>query len=765
MAIRNDYLPSRAAKSDRLPARFQQEDRRVEIVNAGQSISLQVSDDQRGSGKDEIDLLTYGRLLLKRRWLILAIVAIGVALALVQTLMSPSIYRATALIQVERENMQVDVRGVSQTTTGGFDPTFNQTQVGVLNSRSLAERVVEDLDLADRDISQALMPPPWLQRLRNLLGLGGSAAHTAASPVAQRAERLRGAADFIQGGLTIEPVRNSHLVQIHFDSIVPSFAAQVTNAVADAYISSTMDRQFGASSYAKKYLEGQLAELKSRLEESERALVEFAQKEKIVPTANGSSLAAQNLSDLNTSLAKAQDQRIRAEARWDAVRNATGRTMPADMLVIPTLQGLLQQLAQLQSQYQNNLQTFKPDYPSMLALKSQMDGVQKQIDNELGNIRASVKTEYDAALTQEKMLELQLDKLRTASLDVDNRSIQYNILKRDADTNRQLYNALLERYKEVGVAEGVRSSSISIIDRAAVPTMRHSPSLPLNFGIGLLLGAIVAVLVALLLERIDDTLKTPLDIEDHLRLALLGVIPKIGKQSVEDAQKDLRSAFSESYRSVRTALQFSTPRGTPKVLLITSPASGEGKSTAAFSLAQGFAQLGKRVLLVEGDLRRPCLGKRMKLPADIGLSNLLAGACTLAQAVKKTSNSRLDLILSGPLPPNPTELLAGPKMMSLLMVASEKYDQLIIDGPPVLGIADAPLLGTMSSGILFVTKAGETRISLAQDAIKRLRAVHVRLIGALINQHDPKRAGYGYSYAYNYNYYYGYGDKPRLGKS
>ncbi len=757
--MEDDKLLVQPGDGDQFPMRHEQQRaaRKVAVLNPSQSISPQISDSQRVAEQNEIDLLAYWQLLIKRRWLILGIISAAIAVALIQTLLTAPIYRATSVIQIEKDSIQViDVHGVSQADID-YDPSYNQTQFGLLKSRSLAERVAEDLNLVDSDLSQRLNPPSWLQRLWGLLGFGGQAAGQPRTQSAgTKAEKLRATAGIIQAGLTVEPVRNSHLVLIHFDSVLPAFSAQVANAVADGFIASTMDRQFGASSYAKKYLEEQLAQLKSRLEDSESALVEFAQKESIVPTKDGTSLASENLLELNGSLAKAMDQRIRAEARWNAAKSGS---VPADMLNNPVLQALQQQLVLLQAQYQDKVQTFKPDYPAMLALKGQIDLIQKQVANEVANVRSSVKVEYDASLAQEKMLEKEIDKLRVQTLDVDSRSIRYNILKRDADTNRQLYNALLQRYKEVGIAGGVKSSNISIVDRAEVPGGRYSPSLPRNLGFGLTVGCMLGVLLALLLEYLDDTLRTPLDIEKHLHLPVLGIIPKLGKETTEEVQKDPRSPFSESYRSVRTALQFSTDRGTPKVLLITSPAAGEGKSTASLTLARGLSQLGKRVLLIEGDMRRPSLGKTLRVSPDVGLSNLLAGGSTLAQTVVKTENPRLDLILSGPVPPNPTELLAGPKMISLLLTAGEKYDQIIIDGPPVLGIADAPVLANIATGTLLVTKSGGTRISSAKSSIKRLWGAHARLIGAMINQHNYKTVAYGYNY-----YGYSYGDTLKLSK-
>lgn len=749
-------------------------DRRMPVRADSHSVLATSLEGEKQGADDEIDLIAYWRMLVKRRWLIAAIVVAVIAIALIRTLLTPPTFRATVVMQIDSESMQVmQVQGITP-MQGGWDPDFNQTQYELLKSRSLAERVAEDLRLAGSSIFEQLSPPSWSERLGALLNpdskikeqplarkaIDESAgdAVTAANDVGNAAIKLRIAADLIQDGVSVNPIRNSHLVRVSYDSMLPAFSARVANALADGFIASSMDRQFGASSYAKKYLEDQLAQLKSRLEESERSLVTFAQKENIVPNADGTSLVGQNLADLNASLAKSQEQRIRAEARWQEASKVSGAALPADMLADSILRTLQQQRAQLQGQYQQKLQTFKPDYPEMRSLKGQIDESDKQIASELKNIRASVKAEYDAAIGQEKMLETQLDTLRTQTLEADRTSIQYNILKRDVDTNRQLYNALLQRYKEVGMAGGAKSSNIAIVDRAEVPISRFAPSLALNLMLGFLLGAMLGVMIALLLEYIDDSLKTPQDIENHLKLPVLGIIPRLIKQTPREALKDPRSAFSESYRSVRTALQFSTERGVPKVILITSPGAGEGKTTSALTLAQNFVQLGKRVLLIEGDLRNPSLAKAMGLVGGDGLSSILSGAKTFANSVTTTNNKKLDVILSGPLPPSPTELLAGSRLVSLLLIAAQKYDQIIIDGPPVLGIADSPILANAAGGTLLIVRSGSSRISSAQAAIKRLRVTRAHLIGVLLTQYDAKASGYGYEY----EGYYAYGGSQKL---
>ena len=684
--------------------------------------------------RPDIDLVAYWRVLAKRRWIVLAILAGVLALTLLVTLLATPIYRATAVLEIDEHVQQVvQVDGIAAQPQA--DAQFQETQYELLRSRSLAERVAKALGPAPAMLESLAEDPP-----------------VPATP----AGRLEVATSLIQQGTTIEPVRDSALVRVHFDSPTPETSAKVANALTQGFIQSRLERRYGASNYAKKYLEDQLRDVKARLETSERQLVEFAQQQGLVSSPDGQSLAANNLGDLNEALAAAQSQRIRAQARW--AQAAGGGALPADMLDASIIRTLQESRAKLQAEYQDKLQVYEPGYPAMQQLKSQLQAIDRQISAEMQNIRASVRAEYTAASSQERLLQAKLDALRAAALDVDSRSIEYNILKREVDTNRELYDGLLQRYKQVGVAGDQRSDNISVIDPARVPEQPFKPDLPVNLAIGLLLGLLLGVIVAFLLEYMDETLKTPADVEQKLRLPVLGVIPKVQHQSPMEAFGDPRSAFSESYRSVRTALQFSTNQGIPRSLLITSALSGEGKTTSAYSLARNIAQLGKRVLLVDGDLRNPSLHKLLGLPSDMGLSNLLSNAAEFDQVVKQTKNEGLSVIVAGPLPPNPAELLAGPPLEAMLAAAYERFDQVIIDGPPVMGLADAPILGHVAQATVLVVHAGKTSLGSAQLALKRLRFAQARLIGALLSQYDARATGYGYGS----EGYYAYGASGQL---
>ena len=759
----NDQLPaSPASGDDRFPVQAPAGHGALAQRHPVPFNPLQYQDEPGKGDSDEIDLLAYWHILVKRRWLVLSVVVAAAAVALLATLMTTPVYRASVLVELQKDSMQVvQVGGVQPADFGGWDPEFMQTQIQLIQSQSLAERVADELNL-DAATLDALNQPGGLQRIVALLRPQAKRSEESPkAPTQQEADaELRAAAGLVRGGLSVDSVRDSRLVWINYDSTAPDFSVRVANAVADGFIASGLERRFGATSYAKTYLEDQLKLTKAKLEESERKLVEFAQKENLVNTGEeGQSLATQNLTQLNAALATAQDQRIRAQARWRQA--ASGGALPADMIGNSNIRVLQQQKAQLQGQYQQKLQTFKPDYPEMLQLKGQMDELDNQIARETSGVRASVKAEYDAAASQEGMLKAQIAQLRNEALSVDGRSIQYNILKREADTNRQLYDSLLQRYKEIGVAGDVRANNISIIDRAQ-GAGRIKPSLQRNLMMGLLAGLLLGVLLAFVLEFLDDTLKTPEDIEQKLKLAVLGVIPKLGpKESMALAAADPQSAFSEAYRSVRTALQFATDHGVPRTLLVTSSGPGEGKSTTAHTLARNYTQLGKRVLLIEADLRNPSLKRSMRLDAsDLGLSNLLAGACTLSEATLDTDDPRLKVILAGPLPPNPAELLSGSKLVSALTVATETYDQVILDGPPTLGLADALILANAVDGTMLVVTSGKTKISTAQASVKRLASARARIVGALLAKYDARTAGYGY----RYESYYGYGNQPRLGK-
>lgn len=697
-----------------------------------------------------LDLAVYWRLVLKHRILILGcflgVLAIGATLTL---LMTP-IYTAKATLQINREADRVfnseSVRPSESLVQG---EEFFQTQYGLLRSRSLAERVIESLGLASSDATLEAMgvePPPAT----------GSAA-------AQAARRRAAALGAVQGGLSISPVRGSRLVAVGYDNPDPQVAARIANGFAENFIQANLDRKFESSSYAREFLEERIAQTKDRLESAERQLVAYAANQQIInisePNEEGDSggssqsLTSNNLVALNAALGEARAARVAAEERWRSARTSALMTLP-EVLQNPTIQRLTEQRAVLDAAYRQKLSVYQPDYPEMVQLKAQIDEAEGQIETIAGNIRSSIQSQYEIAARQEQSLQSQVTGLTGDVLDLRDRSIQYNILQRELDTTRTLYEGLLQRYKEVGVSAGVTANNISIVDQATPPDSPSKPNLLLNIALAAFLGLGLGLVSALVLEALDETLATPDDAETKLGVPVLGVVPLLEKgQTTSEALTDIRSGFSEAYYSLRTALQFSTPDGAPSSLLITSARPAEGKSTTAYAVALNLARVGRRVLLVDGDLRNPSMHRVVGVENERGMSNLLSGAADLASVTQRTSLENLFFIPCGPLPPNPAELWGGDRLRQILIEARNSFDHVVIDGPPVLGFADSPLLAASVSGVVFVVESRGTRRGQARGALRRLKVGRAHLLGLVLTKFSAKSTSYGgYDYAYDYKY-------------
>jgi len=450
----------------------------------------------------ELSLRDYWKALLAQRWLILGITVGIVVLALVVTFLITPKYRATSTLQIEREALNVVNVENLMPAESPQDRDFYETQYELLQSRSLARQVVRDARLAE---------DPYFRPLVQEVTSKFDASHpegASAAPERQAAiERALVAA--LLDGLDIEPIRNSRLVRVNFDSPDPRVAAKVANAYGRVFITSSQQRRLQASAFATQYLSERLQQLRDRVEDSERKLVAYSSQEMIVPVGDDKpSLAAQNLTELNALLATAQDQRIKSEAAWRQASKGDSMGLP-QVISNPLIQQLRAEQVKLNAEYQQKLSTFKPDYPEMLRLKAQMAEVQQQINREVLNIRAALKAQYDADSQQEQLMNERITGLKGDELDLQSRSIRYNLLKREADTNRQLYDALLQRFKEIGVAGNVGNNNISIVDGADVPGNPNTPKLPLNLALALVFGLFIGVAVALLRFLLREPVHEP----------------------------------------------------------------------------------------------------------------------------------------------------------------------------------------------------------------------------------------------------------------
>lgn len=702
------------------------------------------------------DVYKYIRILSKYRWLILGTTLTSLILAAAITYMITPIYRATSRIQIDRETLNVVGKDNLQQDAGNAGSEFYQTEYELLNSRSLAERVSSTLTLTEEVNFSTKNSTSLVSIVTDLIsGPAKEEPATSSSFEAKSAKALK----TLRDAVSITPIRGSKLVDINVDHVSPALAQRIATGYAEVFIADNLDRRYDASSYARKFLEERIQQLKVKLEDSEKQLVQYADEQGIINLDDKKTLAGTDLESINSKLAEARNERQKREANWRQAQISQGFGLQ-QILDSDAVRNNRKLRTELAAEYQQKLALYKPAFPVMAQLRNQIKELDRQVQSEVAAIKTSIKAQYEAALSQERELQALLVSTKSDVVDQRNRSIQYNILQREVDTNRTLYDGLLQRYKEIGVTGAVGTNNISIVDKAALPSSPRSPKFSINLALGLLAGLLLGLLIALGLDYMDDSFKVPEDIEREIGITVLGVspVPSPGF-TIDEELLDARSAASEAVRSLRTGLQFATSHGLPKSLLVTSSKPSEGKTTTSIAVARSLAQIGMHVLLIDGDLRNASVHKRMKCNNEFGLSNYLIGSKMPDDVVQGSSTEGLVVMTAGPLPPNPAELIAGARMMSLLALGMESFDIVIIDGPPIMGLADAPLLASQVQSTLLVVAANETRRSVVKVAVRRLHMARASIIGALLTKFDSKLSGYGYGYGYGEYEYHSYGAK------
>jgi capsular exopolysaccharide synthesis family protein len=689
----------------------------------------------------------------RRKWLVLGVMAAALLLGLVVTLLMTPQYTATSIVDIQREGGNFIEVDDAAPATRPNDEEFYETQYGLLKSRSLAERVATNLRLFDDprffEVFGSAAATEWFE---------GSRPRQGAS---SREERIAAAAAMLLDNLEVVPERRSRLVNIHFTSPDPNLSKRIVDAWATSFIELTLERRFEATSYARRFLEERLGQLRSRIDESERILVGYAAREGIVnipsgapATGSGASaperpLVADDLAAINRELGEAVAARVQAQSR---LNSAPGQVTEAlDNTAIALLR---QRRAESAADYARMMVQFEPDYPPARALESQIAQLDRAISREETRVQNTLRDTYRASLARENSLRGEVENLKGSLVDLRRRSIQYNIYQREVDTNRQLYDALLQRYKEIGVAGGVGVNNISVVDVAEVPVKPSSPRLLLNIALALFAGLGLGAALAFVLEQIDQGIADPTEVEGALGVPLLGTIPKVEKVDPYEALEDRKSALTEAYHSLQTGLSFSTDHGIPRTLGITSTRPAEGKTTTAFALASTIARANGRVLLIDADMRSPSLHQLFGLDNNAGLSNYLSGGSEIDGLIRKTRYEGLFVLTAGPQPPSAPELLSGDRLRRLMADVQEQFGHVVFDVPPVMGLADAPLIGSVVEGIVFVMEANGTQKSMAQVAIGRLRNASAQLVGVVLTKFDARRAYYGYGYDYGYGYGY-----------
>ncbi|TPG10857.1 polysaccharide biosynthesis tyrosine autokinase [Sphingomonas oligophenolica] len=686
------------------------------------------------------------------RWrkVVLGALAACVLLGLIVTLLMTPQFTAISTIEISRDSAKiVSMQGVEQDATDA-DQEFYQTQYGLLRAHSLAERVASELKLVDDPAFFALFNADKNGKLF-------STAAGRSVPIASREIRLRAAGSVLLDNLRVSPTRMSRLVDISFTSPDAALSQKVANAWSKGFIQSNLERRFGASSYARDFLESRLQQLRVKLNDSERALMNYARAQRIItlPGAgkDGSeqSTIAFDLVALNGSLASATSDRVAAEARYQAYRKRPGET--AEALTNNSLNDMRTKRSELASEYTKLLTQFEPAYPPATALARQIAQVDRSIAGEEARIGGAIRAGYDSALAREQALQAKVSDLESSFLDQRRRSIQYRVLQREVDTNRQLYDGLLQRYKEIGIAGGVGTNNVAIVDLADLPLRPSSPRLLLNLILAIFAGVSIGGLLAFLLDQSDETISDPSEAERLVGLPLLGSIPKLGGGTTpSEALLDRKSALVDAYLAVQTSLQFSTERGMPGSLAVTSTRPGEGKSTTALALATLLARSQRKTVLIDGDMRSPSIHHLIGTNHDRGLSNYLAGDSTAEDLLMPVPEFGFTAITSGPIPPNAAELLTGNRLSALIEELLRTFDHVVIDAPPVMGLADVPLIAGRVEGVIYAVESHGIRASLVRTALARLSSSSSRILGVVVTKFEPKRANKGYGYTYGYDY-------------
>ena len=667
------------------------------------------------------------RVIQYRYWIAAFLVSVIVA-AVIFTMLQTPYYRSTAQIEINR----VDAGGSQSAGDGEFaveerDAQYYNTQYELLVTRAVAERVSDELNLArDPAFNDAY---------------AGGATELSESRIV----------NILLGGVSIQPISSSNLVNIAFSSPNADLSAEVANAWAEQFLEMNYEKRFGDTILARERLEGQLAEMRVQLEESESQLNNFASDNEIIvidTTSDAgdsarSTIQASQLETMSSALADATIRRISAQSALQS-RNADRGTQRST---------ILQRISETEAELANLRTTLGPAHPSVLAQEAELRSLQASLDNAGSDARQERQAAYEQALAEEQELRNRYEAAKSQYLGQQGRGVGYGILQREVDTNRQIYDALLQRYNELGLV-GTGRNNMALVEQARPAGGPYAPSLPRNLAIAFVLGLIGVVGFVYISDMLDQTVRDPDDVARQFGLRLLGLIPDASDAPIEDSLLDKHSTLSEAYASTRVALQ-SLPDETPtKSLMLTSTRPAEGKSVSSVALAKSFAEVGERTVLVDLDLRRRGVSQILSMnPSDVGIARYLSGTAE-APTLRHMDEFGFDFIGSNSSANNPVTLLSSPKLAVLLRDLAQNYDRIVVDGPPVLGLADAIELSRMVDSVVYVVEANSGTNRAIRLALSRLRGASANIIGGVLTKLDERNAAYGYGYGYGYGYSY-----------
>ncbi len=700
--------------------------------------------EEEGDERD-VHLLDYWRVIKKRRWIVLSVLLVIVTIVTVRMYQLPVVYEATGRIII---NPQLPLRVTREKETGADlssnDAQYLETQQNVLRSRELARRVIEVLQLERHpefaDITTRVPDP---DRRRVLL------------------------IDRFLANLKVELVRNTRVVAVTYSAHDPQLAARAVNELFTQYGEYMLEARSDSTRKATEWLQEQLALLRDRAEKAQEELVRYSRENEIVQLSENQTITVERLADLNRRLIEAETDRIRAETLYRLSREGEVDALPP-VLADPQVQALNARLAELRQELAQLNVEYQPTHPRVARVREQIAEAERQLALAKRRILANLEAEYKAAVRRESDLRAALERQRAETLRQNERAIELSLRKREVEVTTQLYEGLLEKLNDVKLLSTLTTTNVQVLDKAEVPLRPARPRKLFNIGLSVLIGLVLGVGLALFVEYLDNTVKSAEDVDRLLGLPVLGLVPALESlerkrwsalprvhRAREEGRPILisqrqRSSFAEAFRTLRTSVLLSHAEHPPRTILFTSSGPGEGKTTTAVNTAISLAQMGARVLLIDGDLRKPGLHKALNVKNHPGLSAYLTRPLEVDAVVLHQPTENLFVIPAGAIPPNPSELLGSAKMRELIAQVSERYDFVLVDSPPA-STPDALVLSALVDGVILIIRCGETPRELVHRAHQALLDVNARIFGVVLNRVDVTQDEYSYYY---YRYYY-----------
>ena len=709
----------------------------------------------------EQTLSDYWRILQKRKWtVIVSVVVVFITAGLITIRQTPIYDAVTSIVISRRSSNPLNLKDAD--ASADDEQQDINTEIKILQSDTMAESVIRRLNLDGR---------PEFAGNEQVQSSGG--IPVTESPAQERARQEQLVRKF-QGSLKVQQVPDTALVEIKYSNPDPSLAAEIANAITTTFIEQNVKARYDSTTQATDWLSKQLADLQINLEQSEAKLVKYQKDHGIVGTDDKQNLTIENLDELNKELTGAQADRIQKESLALITTTSNPETLSA-VLQDPILTSLRQQQTQLQAQYALLSTEFGPGYTKVLELKNQLDQVNRSYREEIQNSVNRIQSDYQTAVHREQMLQSALAQQTSVADQLNSSAIEYKVLKQEADSNRQLYDGLLQKLKEATLAASLESSNMRVVDKARVPLYPARPNIPRNLEFALLIGLVGGTAIAFALEALDTTIRTPDQAENISGLPILGVIPLVSAfdKAAIGAKAHLLKTFprsntqprplishfepqseiAEAYRALRTSILLSSPSSPPRSILVTSSVPQDGKTMTCINIAIVLAQQGKRVLVVDADMRRPNIHKAFGLSGQVGLSNVLTGGAKVSDAIQTTVHPNLFAIAAGPIPPHPSELLSSTWMRDLLKRWREEYDYVVFDSPPVISVTDAVLLSVQTDATILIIRSGQTSSAHVRRTRNLLLSVKANLLGIVVNAADLASPDYYYYYGSKYRYY------------